>query len=124
MATAAATITRSEDDFIVVAWTLKTADRDGAVLGPQLGKFADRTVQVAGTWGGATFVLEGSNDGTNWVTLNDPTGTDISATVGSPLFQVLEAPLYVRPYLSVAGAAATLYVTLVARKPRSGQAVG
>jgi hypothetical protein len=38
------------------------------------------SVQVTGTFGGATVVLQGSNDGTNYVTIKDLTGTDISLT--------------------------------------------
>lgn len=39
------------------------------------------SVQMVGTWGGATGVLQGSNDGgTTWADLNDTTGTAISLT--------------------------------------------
>lgn len=37
-------------------------------------------VQVIGTFGGATVTLKGSNDGTNWVTLKDLQGNDVSFT--------------------------------------------
>lgn len=55
--------------------------------------------QAFGTWGGATVVLQGSNDGTNWVTLKDPTGTDISLTANGA-FEFATAMLYVRPSIS------------------------
>lgn len=37
-------------------------------------------VQVTGTFGGATVVLQGSIDGTNWVTLKNFSGDDLSFT--------------------------------------------
>lgn len=37
-------------------------------------------VQVIGTFGGATVTLKASNDGTNWVTLKDLQGSDVSLT--------------------------------------------
>ena len=56
---------------------------------------------VAPTYGSATIVLQGSNDGTNWVTLNDPQGNAISFTTGTPkLEQLLEVPRYIRPSTS------------------------
>lgn len=54
------------------------------------------SVQMAGTWGGATIVLQGSNDGINWVTLKDPSGTDISLTANGA-FEFGTAMLYMRP---------------------------
>lgn len=43
--------------------------------------FADRSVQVFGTFGGGTIVLQGSNDGgTTYVTLKDPLGNNLSFT--------------------------------------------
>lgn len=38
------------------------------------------SVQVSGTFGGATVVLQGSNDGTTYATLNDLQGNALSFT--------------------------------------------
>lgn len=38
------------------------------------------TVQAFGTFGGATITLEGSNDGSTFVTLRDTDGADVSFT--------------------------------------------
>lgn len=39
------------------------------------------TVQAFGTWGGATLVLQGSNDGgTTWAAIDDMNGTAVSFT--------------------------------------------
>jgi hypothetical protein len=46
--------------------------------------FADRAIQVGGTFGaGGTVVIEGSIDGTNYVTLTDPQGNAISKTAAA-----------------------------------------
>jgi hypothetical protein len=56
----------------------------------------DRSIQFAGTFGGATVVCEGSNDGITYATLNDPLGQPISLTAAG-IMQVLELSLYIRP---------------------------
>lgn len=61
----------------------------------ELGAFADRSVQVVGTFGGATVVVEGSNDGTNWVTLSDYQGTALSFTAAF-LAPVAELTRFIR----------------------------
>ena len=38
------------------------------------------SIQAVGTFGGGTVVLQGSNDGTNWVNLTDTQGTAIGLT--------------------------------------------
>jgi hypothetical protein len=53
------------------------------------------SVQFTGTFGGATVVLQGSNDGTNWVTLKDTQGEDISAT-DAGMFEFTSAARYLR----------------------------
>lgn len=69
--------------------TTHTLERTAGILG---------SFQAFGTWGGATVVLQGSNDGTNWVTLKD-NGTDISLTADGA-FEFSTAMLYVRPSIS------------------------
>lgn len=38
------------------------------------------SASVVGTFGGATVVLQGSHDNTNWFTVKDSTGADVSFT--------------------------------------------
>jgi len=73
---------------------------------------ADRSVSFEGTFGGATAVLQGSNDGTNWHTLLDPFGNQISMTAAG-LTQVLEFTRYTRPSVS-GGSGVAITATLVA----------
>lgn len=61
----------------IAHWTLGDADTGTSVEMPGSNI---RSVQIAGTFGSATIVLEGSNDGTNYVTLDDNEGTAISKT--------------------------------------------
>lgn len=53
------------------------------------------TVQVTGTIGGATLTVEGSNDGTNFSTLNDAQGNALSLTAVG-IEQILENTEYIR----------------------------
>lgn len=71
------------------------------------------SVQISGTFGGATITFQQSNDGTNWFTAKTPTGTDVTATAAG-MFEVSLSGLYVRPSIS-GGSASSLNVILVAR---------
>lgn len=59
-------------------------------------EFADRSAQVRGTFGGASLVIEGSNDGTNYETLHDPFGNLLSFSLNG-IKAVMELTLYIRP---------------------------
>lgn len=71
------------------------------------------SVQVTGTFSGATVVMQVSNDGTNWVTARGLDTTDIILTsTGYREFSLCAA--YIRP--SIAGGSGTnLTVTMVLR---------
>jgi hypothetical protein len=56
-------------------------------------------VQFTGTFGGATAIMQGSNDGTNWVALNDLTGTAISLTAAGGV-EFTTSFVYLRPSFS------------------------
>jgi len=57
------------------------------------------SVQASGTFGGATVVMQHSNDGTNWFTAKDLQGNDISLTAdGIAEFSLSSA--YIRPAIS------------------------
>lgn len=70
-----------------------------------------RTIQAVGTFaGGATVVVQGSNDGTNWATLTNEHGTACSFAA-SGISSVTELPLYIRP-LAVGDPAAVITMLL------------
>ena len=54
---------------------------------------------VVGTFGGATVVLQGSHDNTNWFTVKDNTGADISFTAAGAS-EAASTFVYFRPSAS------------------------
>lgn len=112
MATITATPTTYKPFHNEYVWTSLTEnDTAAAVEFPGNG---DKTVQVTGTFGGATVVLQGSLDGSNWATLKDGAGTAISFT-SAGLASVLENVAYVRPSAS-GGTSQSLTVRLFVAK--------
>lgn len=88
--------TVSTDNVPMVSWTgVSTADTmtEYKVRGPA-GEFA--SVQLTGTWGSATVVLQGSNDATTWFTLKDVAGSSISATANA-YFEFKTAAKFIKP---------------------------
>lgn len=75
------------------------------------------TLQVSGTYGGATWTLQGSNNNSTWFTLNDTTATPVPATfsVGDKLMNIKERPRYVR-LISTGGTGTALVAIINATK--------
>jgi len=71
------------------------------------------SIQFSGTWGGATVVLQQSNDGATWFTANDVLGTAVSATADA-FFELSIAAKYVRPSTS-GGSSSDVDATLILR---------
>jgi len=96
-----------------VTWTPVTeADTCGPV---DLTAFADKSIQVTGTFGGASVALQGSNDaGTNFLPLNDATGTVIAITTAK-IKEVLEMTEQVKP-VATGGTGQSLTVVILARR--------
>lgn len=96
-----------------VVWTPITS-ADTAAAFTVGGRGSDlASIQITGTFGGATITLQGSNDGTNYVTLKDITGSAVSMT-SAGLVDLRVAALYIKPVVS-GGAAYTFTVTTVLR---------
>lgn len=86
--------------YEIIRWTAETAT--GLPAG--VGLFTDITVQATGT---GTVTFEGSNDGTNYVALNDVSGNPLSLSASANALGVLkEHPVYIRPV--VTGGTATV----------------
>ena len=113
MADKLATITRPNDDTIKVVWSGVTENDDMlAVQG--LSEHADRSVEVSGTLGGATVVIQGSNGGSEYFTLNDPLGSALSFT-SNGLSAILEYAEYIKP-VRTGGSSTSVNVTLIAKR--------
>lgn len=91
-------IGRGAGNCIRAVWTPVTEnDTCRALYYPN---FNDKSVQVLGTFGGATIAVHGSNDGgTTYAALNDPTGTAIGIT-SAKIKAVLENTEFVKPVIS------------------------
>lgn len=106
---------------VLITWTLTSVPTTDTFEAVEWGGTGDRSIQAFGAVGatgfnGSTVTIQGSNDGTNWVTLTDPSNTAITFTA-SGLKQVTEITRYIRPSLSVAtGGSSTFTVTLFARR--------
>lgn len=91
------------NNVAVYTWpALATGDTGQPLQGPG---FTDASYQVGGTFGGATVIIEGSNDGTNYITLVDPFNVALSFTAAA-LAQVLPICLWIRPRISGGSGAA------------------
>lgn len=102
---------------IIATWTaMGIADTGDAMAVPFA---AELTFQVAGTFGSATVVLEGSNDGVNWVTLGAVVGTNCSLTAAG-IRKAAENPAYIRPKTS--GGTGTSVNVIVAMHARYSKA--
>jgi hypothetical protein len=71
------------------------------------------SVQVTGTFGGATIAIQVSNDGSNYATLKDSAGIDISLTAAG-MSEFSTAALYLKP-TSSGGTSDNVTVTVVLR---------
>lgn len=71
------------------------------------------SVQISGTFGGATVALEQSNDGTTWFPAVDPLGAAISAT-SNEITEMSLAAAYLRPTIT-GGAGSSVSVIIVFR---------
>ena len=77
----------------------------------ELIEWGDRTVQVKGTFDGATLTMQGSNDGAVWVTLTDPLGNNVAFTAAGGK-AILERYRYVRPLPSSTSGNTDLDITM------------
>lgn len=99
----------------VLSWTPLANGDSGTPYG-QAG-FADRSIQVSGTFGvGGTVIIEGSNDGTNYIVLTDPQGNAISKTAAA-IESVSEITKFIRPRVSAGDGTTAITVSMLVRRP-------
>lgn len=77
--------------------------------------YADKSIQVTGTFGaGGSATLEGSNDGVNYFTLTDPTGTVIAITSAGGK-AITESTQFIRPHATAGDGTTALVITVFCR---------
>lgn len=95
-----------------VVWAF-TAGDTGIAIG--FAEWADRSVQMSGTWNGATVTWEGSNDGgTTWLPLTDPQGNALTKTADN-LEAVTEISELARPRVT-SGAVTAVTISAILRR--------
>jgi len=105
------TLQETESRITVATWELATGD-DGAPI--RYAGAADRTVQVFGTFGGATIGMQGSLDGINWAPLTDAQGNAIAMTAAG-LEAITELVRFTRPVVT-GGSGTSVTVMLLMRQ--------
>lgn len=92
-----------DGSIVLATWAhLVAASLAGAPI--EMPQHSDVCVQViANTAGGATCVVEGSNDGTNYGTLYNAQGSALSFTATGAPKQLMERPRFIRPRISGGG---------------------
>lgn len=97
-------------------WDALTTGDDGQPI--DWSEFADRSVQVYGTFGGATVTMQGSNDPgptpTNWNTLTDLQGNALAFTAAG-LEMIAEPTCWVRPVVT-GGAGTSINIQMFLRR--------
>jgi hypothetical protein len=100
--------------FMLVTWPNMANGDTGLPF--ILAEYADRSAQVEGTFGsGGIVLIEGTNDSTNWRTLNDPYSNAISITTAK-IEAVTELVVAIRPKVSAGDATTSVTVSLLVRK--------
>lgn len=112
MATVAATITEGESRTFIASWVLGPGD-DGEPI--RYSGAVERTVQIFGTFGGATVAIEGTLEltPTTWLPITDVQGDAISAT-SNKLETITELVRHIRPKVT-GGSGTSVTVLLMMR---------
>ena len=116
MATVAAVTTfpfETSSDVAVTTWANLLADDDGEPV--RLAVYSDRSIQVAGTFGGASVTIGGSNDGETYHALHDTSGNVMTLTEGK-LQQIVELPIYLKPRIFGGDGTTLIKVVMSGRK--------
>lgn len=104
------------DEWIRATWEgMDSNDTGEAIVYPN---YADRTVQVSGTFGtGGNVVIEGTIDGTNYVTLADVSGATLSFS-SAGLKTIVDVPWKIRPRVTAGDGTTSITVSLAMRRNR------
>lgn len=103
----------TSQDVVITTWADLHADDDGAPV--RLAVYSDRSIQVAGTFGGASVTIGGSNDGETYHALTDTGGDPLTLTAGA-LKAIVELPVYIKPRVFGGDGTTNIKVVLSGRK--------
>ena len=106
-------------DISIVTWVL-TGTAAGVALGPEWAQWADKCITVGVTgdaFNSGTVLLEGSNNGTDYYTIHDSTGSGTCSFALGGIKQVLEVPAYIRPRASVSVTQVTVSLAMRRAQP-------
>ncbi len=107
---------QGDGSVVLFRFTALTQTGSDTTAPIEFAQWADRSVQVQGTWGAAGgLAIEGSNDGTNYVTLFSAQGAALALTADS-LKQIVEVPRFARARVTGGDGTTSLNVTFVMRR--------
>lgn len=96
---------------VVATWANMQNGDEGQAI--ELANFADRSVQVVGTFGaGGKVRIEGSNNGTDYAPLTDPQGNDLDLT-SAKIESVSEVVRWIRPRVIAGDGTTSLTVIML-----------
>lgn len=96
---------------VIATWPDLANGDDGSPI--ELANFADRSVQVVGTFGaGGSVRIEGSLDGTNYAPLTDLQGNDLNITAAK-IEAITEVVRWIRPRVTAGDGTTSLTVTML-----------
>ncbi len=105
-----------DGSILIMQWTPLTFSGTDSGSPFMSGQWADRSVQVLGTFGaGGNLRWEGSNDGTNYAVLTDPQGNALDFT-SAKIETVTELTAYVRPRVTAGDGTTSVTVVMFARR--------
>lgn len=114
MATRTGLLVKGDGQIVTASWSglLQSSSDVGSAL--HLGNIEGATCQLGGTLGtGGAVTMQGSNDGTNWGTLQDPAGNAIVMDAIGEMFVIANRPLYIRPNVTAGNGSTNLSVIVV-----------
>lgn len=111
MANISAVKSLTEQEDLLLTWSSIT-ESDTALTVDLEQVVEEISIQLTGTFGGATVLIQGSNDGTNYETLKQLDGSSASFTAVA-LASILERPLYLKPSISGGSSQSITIVAMV-----------
>ena len=106
------TVTNIDRQTLKVVWSGLGNDYEGTAY--IVSGYPDKSVQIVRASGSHTTTIQGTNDNTNYDTLNDPSDNALSA-LSDGIHQVIENTYKLRPITSAAAGSTTVTMILSTR---------